>query len=99
MHITEGTTNSNLCQYRVSGKEFGFKQAIQKLLKTRRNVTLPNEEHDKLSNKFVQKKPAPAPKIKVSIKLNIAAYKSHSLPLEIKMDMEYAKPLPHCIHS
>ena len=74
-HSTEKATSSNLCQYRVSGKEFGYKQAIQKQLKTRTNVTLQNEEHDKLSNKFVQKKPAPAPKIKVSIKLNIPAYK------------------------
>ena len=54
---------------------------------------MPNEEHDKLSNKFVQKKPAQSPKIKVSIKLYIPAYKSHSPPLEIKMDSEYTKKL------
>ena len=93
MDSTKVTTTSNLCQYRVSGKEFGYKQAIQKLLKTRTNVTLQNEEHDKLPNKFVQKKPAPPPKIKVSIKLDIPSYKAHSSPFKIKMDREYVKKL------
>ena len=35
MHSTEGTDISHLCQYRVSGKEFGYKQAIQKQLKNK----------------------------------------------------------------
>ena len=39
---------SNLCQYKVSGKEFGYKQAIRKEMDTRTNVTLQNEEHDVL---------------------------------------------------
>ena len=73
MHSTVGTTSSNLCQYRVSAKEIGYKQAIQKRLSTRTNVMLQNEEHDKLSNKFVQMKPAPPAKIKVRIKLDIPA--------------------------
>ena len=43
MHSTMGTASSNLCQYRVSGKEIGYEQAIQKQLRTRTNVTLQNE--------------------------------------------------------
>ena len=62
-------------------------------METRANVTLQNEEHDVLSNKYLQKKPAPAPKIKVSSKLDIQAYKSHSLPLKVKLDKEYVKKL------
>ena len=93
MQSTEGITNSHVCQDRVSGKEFGYKMVIQKQLETRTNVTLQNEEHDKLSIKIMQKKPAPQPKIKVSIKLDIPAYISHSPPLEIKMGKEYLKKL------
>ena len=52
-----------------------------------------NDEHNKLSNKFMQKNPALSPKIKVSIKIDIQAYKSHSPPLEILMDEEYVKKM------
>ena len=76
MHSTRRGANSNLCQYMVSGKEFENKQALRKELETRTNVTLQNEEHDVRSNKYIQKKPAPAPKIKVVFKLEIQAYKS-----------------------
>ena len=82
IHSTVGTSDSNLYQFRVSGKEIEYKQAIRKKLETRTNVTLQNEEYNKLSNKFVEKKPALSPKIKVSIKLDIQAYKAHSSPLE-----------------
>ena len=59
----------------------------------RTNVTLQNEEHDVLSNKYIQRKPAPAPKIKVSFKVDIRAYKSHSPPLAVKLELEYVKML------
>ena len=41
----------------------------------------------------MQKNPALSPKIKVSIKIDIQAYKSHSPPLEILMDEEYVKKM------
>ena len=44
MHSTVGTADSNLCLFRVSGKEIEYKQAIMKQLRTRTNVTLQNEE-------------------------------------------------------
>ena len=52
-----------------------------------------NGEHDILSKKYVQKKPAPAPKIKVSFKLYIQAYISHSPLPQVKLDKEYVKKL------
>jgi hypothetical protein len=45
MHKKRRAASSNLCQYKVSGKKFGYKQAIRKELETRTNVTLQNEEH------------------------------------------------------
>ena len=63
MHNTERSRDSNLC-HRVSGKEFRNKLEIQKQLETRINVILQNEQCDKLSNKFVQRKPDPAQKSK-----------------------------------
>ena len=86
------TADINLCQFRVSGKEIKYKQAIRKQLKMRRNVTLPNVEYNKLSKKFVEKKPALSPKIKVSVKPNIQA-KSHSQPLKIMMAEEFVKKM------
>ena len=38
-------------------------------------------------------KPALSPKIKVSVKLNIQAYKSHSPPLKIMINKEYVKKM------
>ena len=38
-------------------------------------------------------KPAPAPKIKVTFKVEIQVYKSHSQPLAVKLDLEYVKKL------
>ena len=68
------TAEINLCQLRVSGKEIEYNQAIRKQLTTRTYVMLPNEEYNKLSKKFVEKKPALSPKIRVSVKLDIQAY-------------------------
>ena len=61
------------------------------MLETRINVELQNEQFNHLLNKFIQKRPDPAPKIKVSIKLDIPAYKSHSPPLEVKFSTDYVK--------
>ena len=56
MHNRERSSNSNLCYYRVSVKEFGYKMEIRKQLETRINVMLQNEQYDKLSNKFIRRK-------------------------------------------
>ena len=65
------------------------------MLETRINVELQNEQFNKLSNKFIQKRPDPAPKIKVSIKLDIPAYKSHSPPLEDKFSSRHGRTSDH----
>ena len=52
-----------------------------------------NKEYHQLSNKFVEQKPALSPTIQVNIKLDIKAYKTHSLPLEIMMTREIVKKL------
>ena len=54
---------------------------------------MPNEKYNKLSKKFVEEKPALSQKIKVSSKLDIQAYKSHSLPLKIMMAKEFMKKM------
>ena len=54
---------------------------------------LPNEKYNKLSKKFVEEKPALSQKIKVSSKLDIQAYKSHSPPLKIMMAKEFVKKM------
>jgi hypothetical protein len=66
---------------------------IRKLLDTRPNVTLSNEEYQQLSNKFVEQKPALSPKIQVNVKLDIQAHKSHFPPLKIMMTKEFVKKL------
>ena len=73
-----GAININLCQFKVSGNKIEHDKTIKKHLQTRPNVTLSNEEYQKRSNKFVVQKPDPSPTIKVNIKLNIMAYKTHS---------------------
>jgi hypothetical protein len=47
----------------------------------------------KCSNKLVAQKPDPSPTIKVNIKLDIMAYKTHSPPLKIMMTKEFVKKL------
>ena len=59
------------------------------MLKTRINVELQNEQFDKLLKKFIKKRPDPVPKIKISIKLDIPSYKSHSPPLQVKYSKDY----------
>ena len=54
------------------------------MLEQRTNVELQNKQFDKLLNKFIKKRPESMPKIKVSIKLDIPAYKSHSPSLQVK---------------
>jgi hypothetical protein len=93
MHITVSTADINLCQFRVLGQEIENKQAIRKQLRMRPNVTLPNEEYHKLLKKFVEKKPALSPKIRVSVKLDIQANESHSPPLKIMMAEEFGRKL------
>ena len=70
MHHTITTINTNLCQNKMSTKTVS-KQNIKSWKKNRINVTLKNEEFDHYLNKYVERKPAPPPKIKVSIKLDI----------------------------
>ena len=89
MHSTMSTPKINLCQFRASGKEIKYNQAIRKQMTMRTNVRL--EEYQKLSKKFMEKKPAIAPKIKVNDKLDIQAYNSHSPPLKIMMAMDYVQ--------
>ena len=47
MHSTMSTADVNLCQLRVLGKEIEYKHAIRDQLRTRTNITLPNEENNK----------------------------------------------------
>ena len=61
------------------------------MLETSINVELQKEQFDKLLNKLIQRRPDPAPKIKVSIKLDSPAYKSRSPPLEVKFSTDYVK--------
>ena len=61
------------------------------MLDTMINVLLQNQQFDKLLNKFVQRRPDPALKIMVSIKLDIQAFKSQSPPLEVKFSADYVK--------
>ena len=93
MHSTMSTPKINLCQFRASGKEIKYNQAIRKQLQTRPNVTLSNEKYQQLSNKFVEQKPALSPKIQVNVKLDIQAYKTHSPPLKFMMTKEFVKKL------
>ena len=44
LHSTVSTADINLCQFRVSGKEIDYRQAIRKQLRTRTNLSLPKEE-------------------------------------------------------
>ena len=65
------------------------KQYIKSWKKNRINVTLKNEEFDHYLNKYVERKPAP--KINVSIKLDIRSYKTHDPPLECKIAFDYVR--------
>ena len=73
MYHSERRSGGNICQYKVSGKEFCYKLGIKRMLETRINFELQNEQFDKLLYKFVQRRPDPAPKIMISIKLDIPA--------------------------
>ena len=88
MHSTVSTADINLCQFRVLGQEIENKQAIRNQLRMR-----PNEEYYKLLKKFVEKKPALSPNIKVDVELDIQAYKSHSPPLKIMLAQEFVRKL------
>ena len=87
MYNTERRSTGSLCQYKALGREFGYKQGIRKMLKTRINVELQNEQFDK----FIKMRPDPVPKIKISIKLDIPSYKSHSPPLQVKYSKDYVR--------
>ena len=90
MHHTITTINTNLCQNKMSTKTVS-KQNIKSWKKNRINVTLKNEEFDHYLNKYVERKPAPPPKINVSIKLDIRSYKTHDPPLECKIALDYVQ--------
>ena len=49
MYHSERRGSSNLCQYKVSGKEFCYKPGIKRMLETRINVELQNSQFDKSS--------------------------------------------------
>ena len=53
----ERRSGGNLCQYKISRKEFCYKLGIKRILETRINVELQNKQFDKLLNKFVQRRP------------------------------------------
>ena len=93
MHSTTSITHINQCQFRVSGSEIKYNQAIKKQLWMRPNVMLSNEKYQQLLNKFVEQRTAPSPKIQVNVKLDIQAYKSQSPPLKIIMTKEFVKKL------
>ena len=93
MQSTMSATHIHLCQFRVSGNEIEYNQAIRRQLQARPNATLSNEEYQQLSNKFVEQKPALSPKIQVNVKLDILAYKLNSIPLKIMMTKEFVKKL------
>ena len=59
MYNMERRGTGSLCQYKVSGREFGYKQGIRKMLEQRINVELQNKQFDKLLNKFIKKRPDP----------------------------------------
>ena len=48
MYNSERQSSGSLCQYKVSGKEFCYKLGIKKMLETRINVELKNEQFNKL---------------------------------------------------
>ena len=71
----------------------GQDMRFRRQLKQRRSVTLSNEEFDKVLQKFVKKPAAPPPTIKITVRLDIAAYVEHDPVLDARLTEEFLNKL------